>query len=161
MLNLWQFHQEVFWAYVTSKTLNCPLIRQSQKYWAVKRCVTYTANLPHEFCLQFPHDHVSCRILDTTHIPTPSYVCLVIITAPHQRSLMHNTVVCKPNVGKPQAGDQRDHRGWPRLPPPSLLSHNLSTASEVWVQKLTITVWNLIWNVSSSPPKHLSREGQS
>ena len=65
---------------------------------------------------QFPYGHVSGRALDTTHIPTPSYVCLLIITPPHQRGLMHNTLVCQPNVLKPQQGDQRDQRGRPDPP---------------------------------------------
>lgn len=60
---------------------------------------------------QFPFGHVSGRALDATHIPTPSYVCLLIIALPHQRGLMHNSLVCQPNVEKPQQGEQRDQRG--------------------------------------------------
>lgn len=112
MANVWThlwcvellFQQEVFKNYVTGRTHNCPLIRQGEKLWAVKCCITYTANYLMKFASQFPHDHVSGRAVDTTHIPTLSYMCLLIITTPHQRSLMHNTIVCKPNVGNHSQG---------------------------------------------------------
>lgn len=89
--------------------------------WPVKSCVIYIPPPPLPPSLfnpvsQFPHGHVSGRALDTTHIPTSSYVCLLIITAPHQRGPMHNTLVCKPNGKKPQQGDQRDQND--RSPPP-------------------------------------------
>lgn len=57
---------------------------------------------------EFPFGHVSGRAVDTTHIPTQSCVCLLIVTLPHQRECMQNTLLCQPNVATLQQGDQRD-----------------------------------------------------
>lgn len=65
---------------------------------------------------EFPRGHVSGRILDTTHITHSIIERLLIIPLPHQKGLVHNPLVCQPNVEKPQQADRVTSPISPSLP---------------------------------------------